>query len=110
MLSKLQKNSDGKDKLENYIEVSLNEIYSSKIKPKKRDWGRVLVTPFVAVLMAYWSYVMSRDGFSGWSVLLGVMALASLSSFVDEFMKSDESDKNSESNESDSDAVKKHKT
>lgn len=75
-----------KEIIEAKIKANIKSLYSDKAlkETKKIDWGQVVILIFMAIGLAYWSYYLSREGFSFWSILPGFFALGGLQAIYDE--------------------------
>ena len=86
ILSKTPDDLPEKALLTRHVSASFEKLYSPGAKQKKIDWSSVVMMPIFAAGLAYWTYQLSKDGFSIWSVVTGVFAVGALGAWVDEFV------------------------
>lgn len=72
--------------IEAKIAANMKSLYSDKSQKEtqKIDWGQVMILAVMSIGLAYWSYYLSRETFSFWSILPGIFALGGLQAIHDE--------------------------
>ena len=85
ILSKTPDNISGKDLLREHIKRSYESLYSPNSNRKKIDWSQVVMMPVFALGLGYWSYHLSKDEFSFWSIVTGIFAIGAIGALFDEF-------------------------
>jgi hypothetical protein len=89
--SKIPNEFEEKDLLKDIIRKSYQDVYSKEAKKKKTDWSTVFLMPIFSLGLGYWTYELSKDTFSAWSLLTGLFALGAIQALFDEFSSEDES-------------------
>lgn len=89
--SKIPDDFEEKKILKNIIRKSYQDEYSRETKKKEIDWSTVVLMPIFSLGLGYWSYELSKDTFSAWSILTGLFALGGIQALFDEFSGENES-------------------
>jgi len=88
ILSKTPESLPEKELLLLHVKKSYKTLYTANLK-RKRDWSMIIIMPLFAVGLANWTYQLSKDEFSYWSILTALFAIGAVGSWIDELKGSE---------------------
>jgi hypothetical protein len=87
ILSKTPESIEQRRYINEHIERSITRLYADPMKSQSRriDWSGIIVVGVFGLGFGYWTYHLSKDAFSGWSLLTGLFALGAVEAVIKEF-------------------------